>query len=67
MAFDGAWAARSIRPYRLSPLSACNWAPRVSFTRLPARCSTAAANAAFATMTLRQSEDLRFVVVRERV
>ena len=29
--------------YRLPPLSAGAWAPRVSFTRLPARCSTAAA------------------------
>jgi hypothetical protein len=25
-------AARSVRLYRVSPLSACTWAPRVSFT-----------------------------------
>jgi hypothetical protein len=47
-------------PYRLSPLSACTWAPRVSFTRLPARCSTAATKAALATMTLRQTARIVF-------
>ena len=46
---------RQVTRFHFSPLSACASAPRVSFTRLPARCSTAAVNAAFATMTLRQS------------